>query len=690
MADGRRIPRLLKAAPLFVLALENVAIFFRHYFEGWGFPWDFVGSYYAATAYWTEAIRHGSLALWMPYQSMGYPFPINLQTGLWYAPVWVFPLLRIPYTLHAAVVLQALHVLAGAIGMYVLLRLAIGSRREALLGAFAFQLVGGFYSNAEHVDIVRSFACLPWLLACLVPPRRGERALPGRLFALPLAVGALATGGYPGNLVATLFSLGILVLLQVLARRFATPAIVWSCSGAAAVALGLAMAAIHLGPAWIYRAELARYHATDHLQRASLGYEHLPGLVMENLGMPGDISMSSTFVGFAVLAGVAFLNRRALARLWPYGGLLLLAVVMAAGDHAPLHPLLRTLIPPLAYSRFPSSDYRGIAAVLLILLGAAGWRELRRRPPGITEFLLRLLPLALFSAWAIARVERAVPFWPAAGLAVICFALVVAALLLWRSRRVPLAATCVLLAVLSLDAGRVLSRMETWAVPDLIGMCRVYYPTPARMHDAGVVVAPELFSAPGSPRPPRSNGEGGYRASGYLAGTYDLDDFGGPTLAAREAITRNPEMLEFMRREWTPVLLDAPAQASAGTVDVPQLEARLAGARPDSRVEQRSYGADSIEYRVRLERPALLVENETFFPGWSGRLEQPPEIAAVRVNGVFRGWLLPAGDYAMEARFRMPGLSALATVTMAAWLAWVILCAVRFRSSLATLRPART
>jgi len=529
----RRLSRLLGAIPPAVLLLQNVAIFFRHYFLGFGFPWDFVGSYYAATAYWTEAVGRARLPLWMPYQSMGYPFPINLQTGLFYPLLWPFPLFRIPYTLSAAVAVQALHVLFGALGMYVFLRGTIGSRREALAGAFVFQLFGGFYSNAEHVDIVRSLAWLPWLLACLVPPRNGESALPRRLLLLPLAVFAMSTGGYPGNLIAALFGLGVLVLLQVVSRRFAKSACVWAAGAAAAVALGLAMAAIHLGPAWIYRRELERYRAVGaHLQRASLGYEHLPGLVMENRGMPGDISMSSTFVGFAVVAGLCFLNRRAFARLWPYGLLLLLAVGMAAGDRAPVHPILRSLIPPLAYSRFPSSDYRGFVAILLILLAAAGWRELRRRPPRPSLFLLRLLPAAAFSLWAILRVERGTPFWPATALAFLCFALATAALFLWGRPRIPaLAATFLLLAAISLDSARVLSRMETWAVPDLIGMCRLYYPTPARMHDAGVVVAPGLFSEDKPSRPPRTEGDGGYRASGYLAGAYDLSDFGVPRFA---------------------------------------------------------------------------------------------------------------------------------------------------------------
>ncbi|MFY9550359.1 MAG: hypothetical protein WAU32_04355 [Thermoanaerobaculia bacterium] len=679
-------------APLAVLTLENLAIFFRHYFRGYGFPWDFVGSYYAASAYWTSAIARGALSLWMPYQSMGYPFPINLQTGLWYAPLWVFPLLKIPYTLHAAVVLQGLHVLLGAAGMYVLLRLVLGSRREALIGAFAFQLFGGFYSNAEHVDIVRSFAFLPWLLACLVPPRPGEPAVPRRLLALPLFVWAMATGGYPGNLVAALFSLGVLVCLQVAARRFSKPALAWAAGAGAAVALGLAMAAIHLGPAWISRSELERYHVTGGLQRASLGLEHLPGLVMETRGMSGDISMSSTFIGFLVVAGICFLTRRTLATLWPYAALLVLSAAMAAGNSSPIHPILRSLIPPLAYSRFPSSDYRCFTGALLILLSAAGWRELRHRPRRAGVVLLRLAPVAVFAAWAILRVERGLPFWPSPAQALLCFGLAAAGLLLWQSRRVPaLAATLVLLAVVSLDAARVLSRMETWAVPDLMGMSRLYYPTPARMHDAGVVVDPRVFAQEKPPRPPRIEGDAGYRASGYLSGSYNLGDFGGPILRAREAIAKNPAFLDFMRREWLPVVVDAPGETAGGPLEVPNLETRLSAAAPDSRVEQRSYGTDRIDYRIRLETPALLVENETYFPGWTARLYPAPEaravIPAVRVNGIWRGWLLPAGDYAMEARFRFRALRILAALTLLAWLVWLALCAAGFRATLSRLFP---
>jgi hypothetical protein len=620
--------------------------------------------------------------MWMPFQSMGYPFLLNLQTGLFYPPMWAFPLLKIPYTLHAAVVFQGLHVLAGALGMYVLLRTLVRSRREALLGAFCFQLFGGFYSNAEHVDIVRAFAFTPWLLWAAAPPASGQRRLARRILLAPLFVFAMAVGGYPGNLVAALFLLAVFAVLVLLQRGFARPAWRWAAALGTSAALGLAMAAIHLGPAWIYRDELLRYHVASRLYRASLSAAHLPGLVLENRGMPVDVSMTSTFVGFAVLAGVCFLGRSSLSRLWPYAALGILSAAMAAGDTLSLHPLLRRLAPPLGYSRFPSSDYRSVFAVLLIALAAAGWRDLRRRGSKTPGLLLRLLPVALLAAWSIARVYAGEPFWPLPALAAASLAATAAALVFWtRSRRWPAIGVAAMLAAISLDGVRVLPRIQSWIVPDLIGTCRVFCPTPARMHDAGLIVDPALFRNGKPPRPGRTDGDGPYRASGYLSGAYALGDFGGPVLRARDAIVKDETYLAFMRREWLPVLVAAPAKPAVGAIDVPVLAARVRAAAPDPRVVQTDYGIDRVRYRVSIESELLLVENEIFFPGWSAVREggDRSPTRAVRVNGLFRGWLLPAGRYTLEARFRVPGLRLLAAATAAAWAAWLLWVAAVMR-----------
>jgi hypothetical protein len=672
---GRR--RLLTLAPILVLAAENLVVFGRHYFGGYGFPWDFVGSYYASAAYWTEAVSRGSLPMWMPFQSMGYPLLLNLQTAVFYPPMWLFPLLGIPYTLPAAVTLQCLHILAGALGMYALVRALLRSRREALLAAFCFQLFGGFYSNAEHVDIVRAFAFTPWLFwACLPPPASEKRRFPRRILLAPLVVFALAVGGYPGNLLAALFLLAVFVVFVLAARRLARPALLWAAAVGGSAVLGIGMAAIHLAPAWIYREEILRHHNAPRLFRASLGVPHLPGLVLENRGMPIDVSMTSTWVGFAVLAGICFLARASWKRLWPYAALALLAAAMTAGNTLPLHPLVRRLLPPLGYSRFPSSDYRGFLAMLLILLAAAGWRDLRHRRLTAAGFLGRWLPVALFAAWGLARIYASDLFWPDRALAVTALLATLAASVLWRSKRLAIGLSAMLAAV-SFDAARVLPRIQGWAVPDLIGMCRAFSPTPARMHDAGVVVDPRLFDTHAGPRPARTEGDGPYRASGYLAGDFVLADFGASAgLRARDAIAKDEGYLAWMRREWTPVVIEPAPAGDGGAVEIADLRARAA-ATSDTRVVQESYGIDHARYRVDSDRPLLLVENEVYFPGWYSDAAGP----AIRVNGHFRGWILPAGNYELETRFRLGGLGALAAVTAAAWLSWLAaVLALRKRS----------
>lgn len=674
--------RLLLAVPVLLLAAENLAIFRRHYFGGWGFPWDFVGSYYAAAAYWTQAVEHaaGGLPMWMPFQSMGYPFLVNIQTGLFYPPMWVFPLLRIPYTLHAAVVLQCLHVLAGALGMFMLLRVLVRSRREALLGAFAFQLFGGFYSNSEHVDIVRACALLPWLLWAISPasPAREGNGLARRMLAAPLLVFALATGGYPGNLIAALFLICVFALFVLVQGRFAPAVRTWAAAVAGALALGIAMAAIHLGPAWIYRDELLRYHvhAAARLYRASLSVVHLPGLVLENRGMPVDVSMTSTFVGFAVLAGVCLISKRSLRRFWPWAALGLFAALMAAGDVLPLHPFLRRLLGPLGYSRFPASDYRVFAAIALVVLAAVGWRDLRlrlrQRRWNPADFALRLALLALFALWSIRQVYADLPAWPRPALAIACLALTVLALLAFRQRRIPVAGFAALLAAIALDGTRVLPRIQEWRVPDLIGTSRLLSPTLARMSDAGVVVDPGLFAIREGGRPPRTEGEVPYRASGYLTGQPVTGDFGGPVLRARDLILKNPAYLAWMRRESLPVLVAAAPLVADNSADVADFPALAAAAEPDPRIVPLSWSIDGARYKVSTTEPLLAVENEVYFPGWTAAAGgKVANVSAVRVNGLFRGWVLPAGDYEMLTRFRVPHQTLLGAASAVSWMVWI-------------------
>ena len=102
---------------------------------------------------------------------------------------------------------------------------------------------------------------------------------------------------------------------------------------------------------------------------------------------------------------------------------------------------------------------------------------------------------------------------------------------------------------------------------------------------------------------------------------------------------------------------------------------RMRKSGPDPRILQESFGIDWARYRVDSDQPFLLVENEVYFPGWELRREgggaAPQPQPALRVNENLRGWILPAGRYTFETRFRLRGFRLFAAVSAAAWVAWL-------------------
>src|SRR5205807_1101886 len=70
----------------------------------------------------------------------------------------------------------------------------------AAVAALAFLFFGGFYGQAEHADIFRGFAYLPWLLWALTPPAGGRRWT--RLIVIPLMAWLIVSGAYPGQAVS--------------------------------------------------------------------------------------------------------------------------------------------------------------------------------------------------------------------------------------------------------------------------------------------------------------------------------------------------------------------------------------------------------------------------------------------------------------------------------------------------------
>jgi len=81
-----------------------------------------------------------------------------------------------------------------------------------------------------------------------------------------------------------------------------------------------------------------------------------------------------------------------------------------------------------------------------------------------------------------------------------------------------------------------------------------------------------------------------------------------------------------------------------------------------------------VSMRATLDRPGLVVLNDSWAPGWSVRVDGRPA-RPVRVNDVMRGVAVPAGSHAIEWRYRVPGLRAGVLVSLFA-AALLLGCAV--------------
>jgi hypothetical protein len=490
-------------------------------------------------------------------------------------------------------------------------------------------------------------------------------------------------------LIATSFVLGFYVACQLAAalaldrRRFRQLA----AAGAATATLfllGVGLAAVHLGPAWLFREHLARYGAD--LVYQSLWLEHLPLLFFPSTALAGDPSMFSTFLTIPGILLVLCVPGQEVRRHWPWLAVLGLSISMVIGERSPVWRLLSATFEPFRFSRFPTSDYRPLIAAALVVLATLGARALLRGELGARSFAVRsgvgLLGVAvagrsLYGEWTAAPVALAV--------AVAIATLVLLASALMRSARSKQGRTswqvaCVgLLVLVVLDAWRVLPEMRTWHQPEIATL----YESHGWVVSQAALPDASMFTAFPERRPARQRTahKHSYSWAGYLEGRYMLADLTRCLLRQTAAIVEGSPNDRFMALEWTTIAFPGTlvAEGSAG-VTLPPGAIEQALSVPETEVpgmRSTSYGIDEIRYGVSLSAETLMVENEVYFPGWEATLslaDGPRTISALRVDQALRGWLLPAGDYSMVARFRLPHRSLFLLVTSTSLGLWLGVC----------------
>jgi hypothetical protein len=482
VTDGAR-PRLRLTAPgpLFsvvaVLCLAYLPIFLGQILfyrdpAHWNFP---------ARMFVRDSVLRGDWPLWNPQQGLGFSVLANPLYGLFYPPNWLFLITPRDWVASMLTWQCFAHLVWGSAGIVVLAR-QLGLRGPGLaVAGLAWGLSG--YTTASWTTglLLLSGAWLPWcgvgLVSLVRSVRAGAAGWMGGVAraALPVAM-ALLLGEVFAAIIGVGFGLGMAVLAvhQDRAGGAAQPWRRTASAVAAALALAGGIGAVVVLPARAIAATnlrgqpLARVVAEtcslnplrliEFVAPGSMGYAYgqYPAApwVGEKL-LDGFPLMYSVYMGASVVA----LALLALGRGRRAGSLVgagaVFALLVSLGRYTPVHNVIRLVVRPLAYMRYPEKYLVAFVALLALLAGLGAARVLdgddpARRPWRRTAIGAAVLVLLAALAPAIFPVVWA-PFVRWGAIKGALAALLVLAVQLLRGRASPRALALVLVAGVAAD-----------------------------------------------------------------------------------------------------------------------------------------------------------------------------------------------------------------------------------------------
>jgi hypothetical protein len=375
----------LPAIGLFLLTLWVL----RDYLTGRAAPpWDFWGGYLSNAYSWWDLGSFFSPPEYLPYLFSGYPAYLDIQSSSFYLPVGVIAE-TVGYTPWAAAALQAVTVAFGVLGLLFLSRrlgMAWGSSSVAAVG---YLFAVGFFSNAQHTDIVRGWAFLPWLLLVLLPVRRIS---PLALIAASLLWFQFFVGSYPGILAAAAYLCAVwflasLVMEEGSRRRY----LVW-------VSVPLLSGGLMSSVKWVPFLLGAQAPEVSGLSANVVNLAGLSTILFpfNDEILPNDMTMRSFFVVPVLLLAVFF--ARAKSRVFVLGSLLVvLSLILGVGWLGVT--TWQANLPLLDLSRFRVADFKAGLAVGLAILAAAGVQTLVYE--SVASRSWRWWLARSFAAWAV-------------------------------------------------------------------------------------------------------------------------------------------------------------------------------------------------------------------------------------------------------------------------------------------------
>ncbi len=344
-----------------------------------------------------ESILSGELPLWNPYQGLGFPVLGDPLYGVFYPPNWLVLLVGPGWVANAVSALDFLHMAMGGLGAFLLARRLRAAPLAATIAGLAWALSG--YMTAQWTAGLRlhAGAWIPWIavghLSLLASLRAGSR----RSMAFVKAVLPTGMALLMGEMFLAVMGVGlaiVMVLLVDTSERRDDPTLPrmrprWLALHALAVAVAVAMGAAVLVPARAVMAGSPRANALslDEAEASSLHPLRMieliaPGCMGDVYGdypaakVVGEPRLDGLPLSYSVYLGASVLGLALIAmrRRLLVGGLAAsscFALLVAFGKHLPAHRVLRSLVPPLSYMRFPEK-YLTLVVVGVALLAALG------------------------------------------------------------------------------------------------------------------------------------------------------------------------------------------------------------------------------------------------------------------------------------------------------------------------------
>lgn len=672
--QGTELRRGLAVALLLAVSL---GLFFHRQITGVAiFPWDFQGGYHTNAFAWYTLGGFFSPPEWFAQGNFGFPAWSSLQDSAWFLPVSVMNFFDVPLSLPNIARLQVSLIFFAGMAVYALSRQLRVAYPAACFAAVAYALSSGFFSNEEHVDVIRGYALLPWLLLALHRNLACRRL--GVVFA-GLITFQYLVAAYPGQVVSAFYVSIAYVVWQCYESRREGKLALYIGSLAAAGLAGLLLCALKWWPVVVshdmltvdWTSSAARIYAVNLLTlffRSDVGF------------LRGDATLRTMFLGAAVISLLFFLRRfgpdkRALT--------VMAAVSLVLGSLVFGHEGLVKWLPGVSVSRFQLLDYRGTFHLSLVLLAALVLDDWLSVPATRREKQLRIVVGLAFYA-VMALLGRAAGWTLPDLVPLLLFALclpLIAALAggpspasLWG-----LFGALWLLNLLSVH-NHVMHIEENWNPdPYKVYEQRFYQGSMEKLlvqsrpevwsyRPRRLVLPSDILSTRDSWLPKHPAYSRQWFIGGFAAFGADNVKRSVPHQALFDALRRDTNvpgrpLLAFMLNRSEAAVMD-PALPFDGA-KLTLCGVLQCGMARDARLAMTQFRLDGASYMLDTDTAVRVVENEMWYPGWSGQLTDvrrpgaPPESVEAEPFGPYlRSWTLPAGDWRLNTNYRAPGRGA--------------------------------